>query len=436
MYSRNLAAQAVFLAGLGIAGAACAADQTVPGAGNHAAAALAHRSPLVTSALLRLQEQITTTSNAKLREQTEDALFNPNTCIMHRANLTAATKSAILAKLLAAGLYNPSDASTIQGGALAGVFPPVLADGTACPHLPQPFGSAPGSINGGHQSYPGGLSIHESFNLSSALAFGLNYKLSYGMAGKDGLPRVAELPPFGNPDAAAHSDLKISQDYLTLAPMWHDWAKPIVFQWNADGTEFNEFDFGGAGSTDDYGAAGDSRTGGHHIISLAESMARNLPADFIITQASAHSAPTLGDEFKVVNWLRTAAIMAQVDPVARGYLYTDTNGNLRLRPVRSTDTVDMNAAGQTNILVEYEIHNLSDADFVFTIPAITESQVLLQSLAATYGYDPTNVAEYNTKYRNPALSFLSGERILILYTNGGVAAVKAQLDVLRAKGVI
>jgi hypothetical protein len=138
----------------------------------------------------------------------------------------------------------------------------------------------------------------------------------------------------------------------------------------------------------------------------------------------------------VVNWLRTAAIMAQVDPVARGYLYTDSNGNLRLPPVRSTDTVDMNAAGQTNILVEYEIHNLSDADFVFTIPAITQSQVLLQSLAATYGYDPTNVAEYNTKYRNPALSFLSGERILILYTNGGVAAVKAQLDVLRAKGVI
>jgi hypothetical protein len=436
MGSNKRVVQAAGLMVLGLAGTAFGADQTVPGAGNHAAAALAQRSPLVKSALTRLQEQISTTSNQHLREQTEDALFSPDTCVIHRANLTADAKTAILAKLLAAGLYSTSDASAFPGGAMAGVFPPVLADGTACPHLPQPFGSAPGSNFGGHQSYPGGLAIHESFNMSSALSFGANYKSSYGLHGADGLPRVAELPPFGSADAAKRSDLKISLDYLTLAPMWHDWAKPIVFQWNADGTEFAEFSFGGAGQTDNEGAAGDSRTGGHHIISLAETMARNLPPAFIITQASAHSAPTLGNEYKVVNWLRTAAIIAQVDPVARGYLTTDANGHFRLPPVRSTDAVDMNAAGQTNILVEYEIHNLSDADFVFSIPAVSESQVILQSLASNYGYDPSNVAEYNTKYRNPALTFLSGERILILYTNGGLSAVKAELDRLRKKGII
>ena len=49
-------------------------------------------------------------------------------------------------------------------------------------------------------------------------------------------------------------------------------------------------------------------------------MKRGLPADFVITQASAHSAPTLGDEFMVVNWLRAAAILARIDPVAAGYL--------------------------------------------------------------------------------------------------------------------
>ncbi len=415
--------------------AARAADQTVPGAGNRAATQLARHSPLVTTALQRLNQQISTVRNITLREQTEDALFNPATCVTHRANLTDAAKQAILAQLLAAGLYNPADGASIQGGVAAGVFPPVRDDGSACPHLPQAFGVAPGSNFGGHQSYPGGLSVHESFNLSSALGFAENYELNYGVVGGDKLPHVAPLPPF-SPAPAPHGDLEIDHDAVVAAPMWHDWAKTLVFQWNADGTEFTELNFGGNGNTDNYGAAGDSRTGGHHILSLAESMARKLPAAFIVTQASAHSAPTLGNEFKVVNWLRTAAIIAQVDPVARGYLVADNAGHLRLPALRSPDTVGLNAAGQTNLLVEYEIHNLSDADFVFSIPAITESQVILAKLAAQYGYDPVQTADYNTRYRNPALTYLSGERILILYTTKGLAAVQAELDVLRARGVI
>ena len=415
--------------------AAHAADQTVIGAGNGMASALARRSPLVTSALQRLSQQVSTLGNRALREQTEDALFNPATCVVHRARLTEAGKQAILAQLSAAGLYNPADGASIQGGVEAGVFPPVRNDGSACPNLPQSFGTAPGSSFGGHQSFPGGLSIHESFNMSSALSFGENYQLNYGMLGPDMLPHVAPLPPF-HAAQPAHGDLDIARDELVAAPMWHDWAKTLVFQWNADGTEFTELNFGGTGANDDYGQPGDSRTGGHHILSLAESIARNLPPVFIVTQASAHSAPTLGDEYKVVNWIRAASIIAQVDPVARGYLTIDSANHLRLPPLRATDTVGLNAAGQTNILIEYEIHNLSDADFVFTIPAITESQAILASLAPQYGYDPANVAVYNTKFRNPALSFLSGERILVLYTTKGLPAVKAELDVLRARNVI
>ena len=416
--------------------AAHAADQTVIGAGNGQAYQTAHRSPLVTSALQRLNQQIATIGDATLRQQTEDALFNPATCVVHRANLTPAAKQAILNQLSAAGLYNPADATTITGGVMAGVFPPVRDDGTACPHLPQAFGTAPGSSFGGHQSYPGGLSIHESFNTASALAFGENYELNYGTLGNDGLPHVAPLPPFGQPATPATGDLEIAHDELVAAPMWHDWAKTLVFQWNDDGTEFTEFNFGGTGTNDDYGAAGDSRTGGHHILSLAESIARNFPALFVVTQASAHSAPTLGDEYKVVNWIRTASIIAQVDPVARGYLIKDANGNLRLPALRAPDTVGLLAAGQTETVIEEEIHNLSDADFVFTIPAITESQVILASLASRYGYDPANAAVYNQKYRNPALSFLSGERILVLYTTKGIAAVQNALDKLHARGVI
>lgn len=437
MRARKIALTGCALLALGVAGRpARAADQTVPGAGNADAAATAARSPLVRSALLRLQEEISLVADRRLRVQTQDALFNPQTCIQHRAGLDDAGRAAILSRLLAAGLYSPADAAAFPGGAAAGVFPPVHDEGRACPHLPQGFGTAPGSNFGGHQSYPGGLAVHESFNLSSAASFDENYKLAYGLPGPDGLPRMAPLPPFGSRDAARHSDLVIARDTVLLAPMWHDWAKTLVFQWNADGTEFAEFSFGGNGMSDSYGAAGDSRTGGHHILSLAESIARNLPASFVIAQASAHSAPTLGNEFKVVNWLRTASIIAQVDPVARGYLHADTAGNLRLPPARASDTVDLNAAGQTNILVEYEIHNLSDADFVFSIPAVTTAQVLLENLAARYGYDPASTATYNTRYRNPALAFLSGERITILYTNGGLSAVREALDNLRARKVI
>jgi len=88
------------------------------------------------------------------------------------------------------------------------------------------------------------------------------------------------------------------------APLWHDWAKSIVFQWNSDGTEFIELNFGGTGTNDNFGAPGDSRTGAHHIITIAEEMSRGLSPVFVITMACAHSAPTSDNEYKVVNWLR------------------------------------------------------------------------------------------------------------------------------------
>ena len=317
----------------------------------------------------------------------------------------------------------------------AGIFPPVLDDGSACPHLPQSFGTAPGSGFHGHQSYPGGLPIHEAYNLSSAITFAQNYQLAYGVTGADGLPRMALLGPL---DQIPQGDLAINPDIILAAPLWHDWAKTMVFQWNADGSEFTELNFGGSGTNDDFGAAGDSRTGGHHIISLAETMARGLPPLFVIAQASAHSAPTLGDEFKVVNWLRAAALIARVDPIANGYLVKDANGNFRLPPTPAAAASGLNlpAAGQTNITIEDEIHNLSDADFVFSIPAVTETEAVLASLAPSYGYNPTDTTTYNTKFRNVVLANFSGERLLVLYTTKGIGAVRAALDLLHGRGVI
>jgi len=423
----------VGLLSVGAVSTARAADQTVPGPGNGEAARIAASSALVQSALQFVDARIGRITDHALAAQIRDLIDNRGVCIRHRAHETEASKQAIVDALSAAGLFSAADAAAFPGGALSGVLPPVLDAGSACPHLPQPFFSAPGSTFGGHHSYPGGLPIHESFNDLSDASFAANYRRVYGNPGRDGLP---VLVPDGRDQDFA--DVDIDQNVILGAPLLHDWAKPIVFQWNADGSEFAEFNFGGNGATDNYGAAGDSRTGAHHIIGIAESMARGLSPKFVITQASAHSNPTSGNEYKVVNWLRAAAIIAGIDPVAKGYLRVDGAGDLRLPAVQHLGEIDLNAASptQVNAPVEYQLHNLSDADFTQTGPSVAVAQILLQTLAPEYGYNPNDTARYNLHYRNPALSHLSAERLYIKYTSGGLAAVRAELNKLRAHGII
>jgi hypothetical protein len=211
----------------------------------------------------------------------------------------------------------------------------------------------------------------------------------------------------------------------------------MVFQWNRDGSEFTELNFGGAGSTDNDGATGDSRTGGHHILGLAETMARGLSPMLVITQASAHAAPTLGNEFKVVNWLRAAAIVAQIDPVAKGYLAMDAGGRFRLPPLAALGNgVNLPASDQSNVLVEYQIHNLSDADFVNSIPAVTQVQLLLQRLAPRFGYDVADAARYNSNFRNVVLANLSPERLMMIYGTKGLEAVAEEVGKLKRMNLI
>jgi hypothetical protein len=419
------------------AAAVFAADQTVPGAGNANAAVLARRSPIVQSAFGFLLSQAHRIQDAKLRTQTLDALGNPHTCVNHRANLTDAKKDAIVQTLITQGLLNPADAAAIQGGARAGVFPPVLNENTACPQLPQPFFSAPGStFPFGHHSYPGGLPVHESNNDVADVNLANEYRAVYGHAGNAVFPTL-DADDLGRQTVRdGDVDIFIDEDIILGAPLWHDWAKSIVFQWNADGSEFTEMNFGGTGVNDNFGGPGDSRTGGHHMMSIAEAMSRGFSPAFVIAQASAHSAPTSGNEFKVVNWLRAAAIIAQIDPVARGYLALDSHGNLRLPALRQLgNDVNLNAAGQTNVLAEYTLHNLSDADFTFSGPALDAVLVLLQSIAPQFGFNSSD-PNYHNKFRNPVLSFFTGERLLIIYSEKGIGGVTAEVQKLRDAGVI
>jgi hypothetical protein len=413
--------------------AAPEADERAAGVGNAAASAVASASPLISSARKLISSRIAKINDRTLAANVRELVENPSVCLRHRANQTVASKQAAIAALNAAGLYTLADAAGFPGGVFAGVFPPVVGAGSACPHLPQPFHAAPGSGFGGHHSYPGGLVLHEAVNDFIFAGMASSYRRVYGHTGAGGLPVVAAEER----DADEKADVAIDEDIVVAAPLLHDWAKTLVFQWNADGTEFTEFSFGGNGVTDNYGAPGDSRTGAHHIIGLAESMARGLAPKLVITQACAHGSP-LGNEYKVVNWLHAAAIVAGVDPVAQGYLRLDKAGHFRLPALNKLTDVELSALGPTEVSapVEYQLHNLSDGDFAQSVPAMVVAQKLLSRLAPEYGYDPADVARYNTKYRNRALAYLSAERLYMLYTSGGLEAVRGQLGKLRAQKII
>lgn len=409
-----------------------AVDQASLGAGNARALAVAHASPLVMSAYHQIQDNARSLHDPKIRKETLDLVANEKVCVSSRAHLGAAEKERILSALREAKLIDPADEAAFPGGLLAGVFPPLVDETSDCPQLPQPFLSAPGSYWGGHHSEPGGLMVHEAFNDFSDLALERNYQQIYGTKRPDGFPVVGARVPLG----AHPGDLPIDSDLILAVPLWHDWAKSYVFQWTAEGREFQELNFGGDGKSDDYGSAGSSKTGAHHILGIAEAMKRQMPPEFVIMQASAHSAPTSGNEYKVVNWLRTAALLASIDPIKAGYL-VEVDHRLRLPALRAIHNEDFPAGmAHTNMLVEYLAHNLSDADYTFTIPVVHDVEALLAKLAPEYGYDPGEPTRYNWQFRNPVLSTLSSERLYILYSSQGMAGVKTELDLLRRRGMI
>lgn len=392
-------------------GSAHADDQTRLGAGDAAAIATAKASPLVRREQAAVAALAQGLADPRLRAATVDAVSNEATCIAHRAGLTAAGKAAVVAELERQGLIDAHEGARVPGGLAAGLFPPVVDDGGACPHLPQPFYAAPGGDEGGHHGWPGGLPGHTLFNARSGL----------DLAGRYG----DELAPTGG---------TIDKDRVVAAALWHDWAKTLVFQWTADGGEFVELRLGGRGQTDDAGRPGDSRTGAHHILSLTEAMSRGLSPEQVIVQASAHAAPTGGGEYKLVNWLRTAAIIARVDPVARGYLRRDAAGTLRLALPGAADTVS--ADGGTPWAPERLIHHLSDGNWAFSVPAAQAADAALKAVAGRFGYDPGDRARYRTRFRTVVLARLGADAIQALNVKGGPDAVATAIQALRAEGAI
>jgi hypothetical protein len=247
--------------------------------GNSAARDIAKAAPAIQSAYKSLSEAAGRLAEPSLSSTTQNGLQD-GTCIFHRAGLRDIDKDAILDHLVEAGWLNAPEDDQARAELIKGVFPKVLKDGTACPQLPQPVWAAPGGNNASHHDWPGGLVVHEAFNLQNALDLSAAYRV--------------------------HSGITPDDSMLAAAVIWHDWGKALVFQWQADGSEDAEIRIAG--------------TGAHHILGLAETMRRGLAARQIQVQACAHAAPD-GNGQPVENWLKAAAVIARVN--ASDYLPKD-----------------------------------------------------------------------------------------------------------------
>ena len=320
------AAAAPLLAGAGGMEGAAAAEPLASGPlpeprgplsrGNAAAAQLARGSNLVAATYARVAGVAGSIADRDLRADVLDLIGGSRPRYADR-HPTPALRTAVRDALARAGFVAPD-------APVRGIFPPGTEP--AATTSVQPFWSAPGSGEGSHHGYPGGLALHESFNASVALGIAGAYDAHY----------------FGGRPT-------VSRDIAIAAALYHDAMKTVVFAWNDDGTLPDELSIAG--------------TGAHHILSGAEAIARGRDPRFVTTLLSAHAAPSLGDEVKVVGWCRAAAIVAGVDPVASGLVNRDGSGY---------------ALGADPAPLEAFVNYLSDHDYVVSVHAMHVVSARLQ----------------------------------------------------------
>ena len=333
--------------------------------GNAHAMRLAQRSPYVRTLYANVESLARTITATDLRESVLAFLHHPAPDFA--ANQPTPQKRAAVRDALAAAGFVKPDAP------VSGIFPP----GTEpdAPTVMQPFWSTPGSGEGSHHAYPGGLATHEYFNASMSDAFAKNYDSHY----------------FGGRPT-------VDRDTIIAAALYHDIMKTAVFQWHDDGTLFDELTIAG--------------TGGHHILSGAEAIVHGRTPRFVTTLLSAHGAPSLGDETHVVDWCRAAAIVAGVDPVAYGLVKADGSGfKLAADPVP----------------VESFINYLSDHDYVLSVHA---AHVVNEQLKTRYAQwqPPTTLAWY----RAAVLSQSTAIALYDMLARRGETAFAASLQQVEA----
>jgi hypothetical protein len=182
------------------------------------------------------------------------------------------------------------------------------------PHdAPMNFLAAPGSVWLHHHSYPGGLVYHTITNLRVGTSYAEVYEDIYGV--------------------------KLRNDYIRLAAIWHDAAKTFTIPWNADGSCSPQ-------------EALIAKTSAHHIFAVAEAIYRKYPTEFIVTLASAHNPPLAGQSLNdLIGYLQAGAIVAGQPFIAAG-LTADGTRLAALPPI------------------EAFINHLDDHDYVLTETSI------------------------------------------------------------------
>ncbi len=137
---------------------------------------------------------------------------------------------------------------------------------------PMAFVAAPGSVWGGHHSYPGGLLDHELFNTRAAVALAGVYRSTYG--------------------------LRLDTDMLRSVEIMHDVAKTATLHWKGDGSL----------PRSEPAVAG---TPLHHILAISEAILRGWPPSWVVALASCHSPPRPGPNLKaLIGYLKAGAIVA------------------------------------------------------------------------------------------------------------------------------
>lgn len=275
--------------------------------------------------------------------------------------IAAQDDKALLAKLRAAGLIDEERTS---------VMPPCKSTTQA----PQPYWSAPGSGYASHHAYPGGLVTHCAMNVVSAEKLCESYDDVFG--------------------------LTLDANAAVGGELLHDLHKPWVFQWQADNSSRKEEIL--------------ARTGEHHVLSIAESMKRGVPVNVCVAQACAHDHPgTEKSEALVVGWIKAAAIIAGIDPVAKGFLAAD--GKTLPLPRR---------------IEGFAVH-LADHDFVISGPACQWTVKAMKRLAKE-NYGITADKDFNAM-RNYVFANLTAMRLYgILSTKGERALGDEITRVLKA----
>ena len=318
----------------------------------------ANDSALVQRGLDYVIESVNTIKDSSLRNAVMDLIRRPVPTFMQEYT-TSSARSRLYSQLAAAGLI---DTSKIDE---AHILPPFTGK-------VQSFKTAPGSGYMSHHPYPGGLCTHVSSNLHITRAICQTYQ-----------------------DVFLYN---VDYDIAVAGQALHDNQKPFVFQWQEDGSSLKEWTIAGQGA--------------HHVISIAESIYRGLPAEEIVAQACAHGAPTSKkDEADVVSWLKAAAIMVGKDPVQLGLLNSAGTG-----------------LPSPHHQEGYIVH-LGDHDWVLTSPASSKSIKLLQKIAfQKYGMSEADLkgAKFN-QFRNYVGSQLSFMYLNMLEAepNGFDLAVKA-----------